>query len=183
MFEEKLEVYLSAQPRKDDEKRKIRKAVKDFMLLLREQGRAWPEEADYKAYERAMQADDKSAGTIRDNVSRIRKFFASVSSEAEGVNLPDESSESSVPSAQASVRNEESTGSDQLASRRFSLLLPPDMYSSLEWLSQYDKCSVARVIIQACTEYISARQDDINFFREVMAKLTADIERRKSERV
>ena len=173
--DENLEGYLSGLNISDDSKRKIRKAVKDFMPILASQGRAWPEESDYAAYEHNMQAENKSTGTIRDNLSRVRKFFAACDD-----NSYDNATTLKVHDGDDVKILIENEAPEQLAAKRFSLLIPPSMYSALEWLSQYDRCSVARVIIQACTAYVSSRQGDIDYIRDIMATLAEGIERRKS---
>ena len=178
---DKLEAYLSGLNVSEDSKRKIRHDVKDFMKMLGEQEITAPGFADIETYQQKLKAENKSDGTIRDSVSRVKKFLAyayasneeasqSTLHEAHGVNVP-------AVSEAISISN-----SGQRKDRRFSLLLSASMYEALEWLSQYDRCSVASVIVKACTEYTAKRKGDIDYIAEQMTLLKRSLEQRKAER-
>ena len=96
---DKLEAYLSGLNVSEDAKRKIRHDVKDFISLLGEQEITVPGSADIETYQQKLKAENKSDGTIRDSVSRVKKFLAyayasneeasqSTLHEAHGVNVP-----------------------------------------------------------------------------------------------
>lgn len=194
LIDERLEAYLSGTENSKDNERKIRKAVNDFKPLLKARGKTWPEERDeendYEAYRSQMQSEKKAKGTIDDTISRARKVFEYAVDPIGGSckNTPnsalhdvsDVEAPSQVDAPAVKEDEDDASGSKKTDPRRFSLLIHLEMYEALEWLSKYDKCSVARVILDACTGYVAARQGDIDYIRDMMSKLSQEIERRKA---
>lgn len=176
---DKLEAYLSSLNASEDSKRKIRHDVKNFMSVLGGQEITASGSADIETYQQKLKAENKSDGTIRDSISRVKKFLAYASNEEVPSSPVHEAHELSVPAV--TDRHSTST-SGQHKDRRFSLLLSASMYEALEWLSQYDRCSVASVIVKACTEYTAKRKEDIDYIAEQMTLLNRSLEQRKAER-
>ena len=176
---DKLEAYLSGLNVSEDSKRKIRHDVKDFMKMLGEQEITAPGSADIETYQQKLKAENKSDGTIRDAVSRVKKFLAYASNEEASESTLHEAHGVNVPAVSEA---DSTSNSGQHKDRRFSLLLSASMYEALEWLSQYDKCSVASVIVKACAEYTAKRKGDIDYIAEQMTLFYRSLEQRKAER-
>lgn len=176
MIEERLEAYFSGGNFSAAQQRKISHDVKEFVSLFGNSHEA----GEFEAYRQKLTEEGKSEGTIRDSLSRVKKFFAATSNTegtAHSFDAPHEVITHAVDEGAYRISQQRD---DAPSSRRFSLLVSPSMYEALDWLSQYDKCSVAKVIMQACTEYTARRAGDIEFIREQMTLLNRGIEQRRS---
>lgn len=78
MYQQEFDAYKAELTCSDGEKNKIRNALADFMMILNEHGRTWPDERDYSEYHgMSIQHDNsKDLQTTKQNITRIRKFFA-----------------------------------------------------------------------------------------------------------
>ena len=161
--------YISTLSVTDDTKRKTRKDITAFVEILKSHGRTWPEECDYEEYKEALSKDGKTENTVKDSISRIKKFYAWCKDHS----LRRVAYEDDVtPFEPVEVSKTE-------AAKRFSLIFPKSVYEALEWLSKYDNCSIAQIVVNACTSYTGERKGDIEFISEQFAGLTRKIEERK----
>ena len=173
-MDELLSAYLDTLEVGQDTKRKVCHDVKEFLSLIGAQRPFEPSEEDYASYRALLQAGGKSEGVIRDSFSRVRKFMEYARNEEASASAVHEDAGMRQPADGNSVERKEA--------RRFSLLVQPAMYEGLEWLSKYDDCSVARVITEACTEYLAKRGSDIDYIRDMMRGVKEGIARRKVSR-
>lgn len=137
----------------NDGKRKYRKAITEFLALLKERGKITPDESDYSDYQKQL-TQSATEATAKDRVSKARKYFAwldNVGFEA-----------SSVDEVKERKRKE--------SKERFSLMLSPSLRENLELLAQFRRCSVTEILIKLAEKCITENADDIESMRDFYRK-------------
>ena len=157
MYHTELSQYLDGLTVKPDTKDKARKAITAFIEQLSQTGRTWPCETDYEDYTARSQACGYSDKTIRDNIPRIKKFFAWLQKE----NEPMLEYETEAIDVQAIEHNEPvELNSNTLKSKRVkgvkrvqvSVYLEPETYNILLELSKLKNNSIGDIISKAASE-------------------------------
>ena len=159
--DKRLDEYLSGLNTGNDDKRKHKKAIKEFLALLMERGKNTPDESDYADFQELLTGNNSEA-TAKDRVKRVRKYF---------MWLAKSSDEMPVAKNSESMKREKRT-------QRFSLMLSPSLHERLELLAQFRRCSVTELIITVCEECVKMNVEDIDFMR----KINIDIDQRKVQR-
>ena len=161
MFEARdREEYLNTLNMTKDSKRKYRKAITEFELVLRERNKNMPDEEDYEAYYDRLITEGKQENTAKSTLQRVRKYYAWLkASKATGIN-------SGMGVARKANKH------------RFNLLLSPYLHEQLELLSQYERCSITEILILLCEKCVSERAEDI----EYMKKINRGIDERNAQR-
>lgn len=157
----KLEEYLSRLNTSNDDKRKHKKAITEFLALLMERGKNMPDESDYADFQERL-TEGNSEATAKDRVKRVRKYFAWLAKSSDGMPVAKNSE---------GMKREKRT-------QRFSLMLSPLLHEQLELLAQFRRCSVTELIITVCEECVNVNAEDIDFMR----KINSDIDQRKVQR-
>ena len=155
------EEYLNTLTMTKDSKRKYRKAIKEFELVLRERNKGTPDEEDYEAYYNSLITEGKQASTVKSTLQRVRKYYAWL---------------------RASKATDDNSGMEVAKKgtnkHRFNLLLSPSLHEQLELLSQYERCSITEILILLCEKCVSERADDIEYMR----KINRGIDERNAQR-
>lgn len=157
----KIEEYLSTLIMNNDSKRKYRKAIKEFELVLIERDKSVPEEADYEAYYDILITEGKQESTAKSTLQRVKKYYAWLRA-----------------SKGTEAKSEMEAVMKGTNKHRFNLLLPPSLHEELELLSQYDRCSITEILILLCEKCVSERADDIEYMR----KINRGIDERNAQR-
>lgn len=156
-----IEVYLNSLSMTKDSKRKYRKAITEFEVVLSERDKSTPSEEDYQVYYDSLITEGKKENTAKSTVQRVRKYYAWL---------------------KASKGTEANSGMEApmkgTNKHRFNLLLPPSLHERLELLSQYDRCSITEILILLCEKCVSERTDDIEYMR----KINRGIDERNAQR-
>ena len=159
-----LDVYVNSLDLSDNEQCMIRNSVLEFCSLFADNGKSLPNVDDYEVYTLHLKSKGESQDLISESVQRVKNFFAYVADQE------DTHSQTSADKNHSIEKN----------SRRFSLIFQPATFEELEWLAKYDKCSVSKIVLNACNKYIDARQDDINYIRNAITAINLKIEQRKN---
>ena len=141
----KIEEYLSGLSMTADSKRKYRKAITEFLVLLKERGKTTPDESDYSDYQERL-TENNSETTAKDRVNKVRKYFAWFEA--------------------SSVKEEKRKESKE----RFSLMLSSSLRENLEMLAQFRRCSVTEILIGLAEKCVTENAEDIESMREFYRK-------------
>lgn len=147
----RVEEYLSGLSMTSDSKRKYRKAITEFLALLRERGKIMPDESDYSDYQERL-TEGASEATAKDRVNKARKYFAWLQT-------------SSVEGVKGEKHKDDKA--------RFSLMLSPSLRENLEMLSQFRRCSVTEILIGLAEKCVTENADDIESMKEFYRKHSA----------
>lgn len=128
----------------NDGKRKYRKAITEFLALLKERGKITPDESDYSDYQKRL-TQSATEATARDRTNKARKYFAWLKA-------------SSVEGMKEEKRKE--------IKGRFSLMLSPSLRENLELLAQFRRCSVTEILIELAEKCITENANDIESMRD-----------------
>lgn len=142
--EKRLEEYLSQLEMTSDSNRKYKKAITEFLALLRERGKTPPDESDYSDFQERL-TENNSQATAKDRVNKVRKYFAWLKA-------------SSVVVVKEEKRKE--------SKERFSLMLSPVLRENLELLAQFRRCSVTEILIGLAEKCVTENASDIENMRE-----------------
>ncbi len=142
--EKRLEEYLSQLEMTSDSNRKYKKAITEFLALLRERGKTTPDESDYSDFQERL-TENNSQATAKDRVNKVRKYFAWLKA-------------SSVVVVKEEKRKE--------SKERFSLMLSPVLRENLELLAQFRRCSVTEILIGLAEKCVTENASDIENMRE-----------------
>lgn len=140
----RVEEYLSGLEMTPDSKRKYRKAITEFLVLITEREKITPDESDYSDFQERL-TENNSEATAKDRVNKARKYFAWLKS-------------SSVDDVKEEKRKE--------SKERFSLMLSPVLREKLELLAQFRRCSVTEILIGLAEKCVTENADDIESMRE-----------------
>lgn len=140
----RVEEYLSGLSMTGDSKQKYRKAIAEFLALLRERGKITPDSSDYSDYQERL-TESASEATAKDRVNKARKYFAWLEA-------------SSVEGVKGEKRKDDKA--------RFSLMLSPLLREKLELLAQFRRCSVTEILTGLAEKCVTENARDIESMRE-----------------
>ena len=147
----RVEEYLSGLSMTDDSKRKYKKAITEFLVLLTERGKNTPDEIDYSDFQERL-TEGASEATAKDRVNKARKYFAWLQT-------------SSVEGMKVEKRKDDKA--------RFSLMLSPSLRENLEMLAQFRRCSVTEILIGLAEKCVTENAEDIESMKEFYRKHSA----------
>lgn len=177
-----LDEYLSLKGFAENTTKKLITDLKEAIELM---GTSNPSNDDLQVYKDKLACLEKNGKTkyadktIKNKFSVVKNFFEyrrnknNANEEIIGsVSENDKADEkTSNDTPKESIMEQGNEVIEDKKTRRFSLLVPPSMFDTLELLSKYDNCSVAQVILHACDEYIVSRDDDINYMLDMQNRL------------
>ena len=149
-----IEDYLNTLVMNADSKRKYRKAIKEFELVLNERDKSTPDETDYEVYYDRLITEGKQVSTAKSTVQRVRKYYAWLKA-----------------SKDTAINSDVEVVMKGTNKHRFNLLFPPSLHEQLELLSQYERCSITEILIGLCEKCVSERADDIEYMRMINRRI------------
>lgn len=191
LYESEIEKYLEDRPVEVDEKRKIRNALAEFMIILKERGKTWPAISDYEEYCTSSKEIDKSKGfqTTGQNKSRIKKFFdwlgkeqTTMTDETKELDLVFETQgngEYETPKEKEAtqpetVKNKAKGGrkvmdrvNGQKRSEKLMIYLTPELIADLRDWCNLKGISYANFVVELIENFMNERRDKLNSFREL----------------
>lgn len=193
LFTSEIEIYCynlakeNGEPAGNEEKRKTRSALADFMIILSKHGRIWPDEWDFEEYKSTSKCN--SDETSR-NEKRVRKFFAWIENErkndimtetAQPLNdetitettapIEPEENENPAPVKKKPGRKVFDTVNGEKKSEKLMLYLTPELIAKIRVWCDMKGISNVSYITALIEADLHNKEDKINTFLKMRSEL------------